>query len=448
MDTLADSIVVAPDDINNRDSGARKSDRPRKMTTKAMESFAGNAGPVVQAMIREIRDQFLKQTAKTHEDTVKEITKAHERTIETLWEAWRKEQQALKQMMANQEKAMEQLRRDIQGIRAQSAQERELMQQQINELKQMQQQTPHDEMKGIHDQLDAIALQLTTSPTQTKPDQSYADVARARLASQSSNTPRPSAMQTTPPAGVETLFCTIDISRVSEEDRSKAQIGRIRQAIEEEMRKKEDRQGWRCAAVLKDVRSVDRIKVICRDGEEMSLVKEAAEKTAVRGVRVLRDQLYPVKVDGANRTAVLDAEGNILPGAMEVLGEENNVTISKLHWLSDKGNGKMYGSMVVYITKANDARRLLEERYFHLAGESASTNAYERRQGPAQCYKCWHTGHKAFMCQKEQVCGRCAQRGHQHRECQVAEPSCTRCGGPHEAFSRNCRARTAQVDGQ
>jgi hypothetical protein len=33
----------------------------------------------------------------------------------------------------------------------------------------MQQQTPHDEMKGIHDQLDAIALQLTTSPTQTIP---------------------------------------------------------------------------------------------------------------------------------------------------------------------------------------------------------------------------------------------------------------------------------------
>jgi hypothetical protein len=444
MDKVADSIVVAPDDLNNHDSVTRKSDRPRKMTTKAMEYFAGNAGPVVQAMIREIRDQILKQTAKIHEDTVKEITKAHERTIETLWGAWREEQQALKQMVANQEKALEQLREDIQSIRAQSAQERELMQQQ---LKQMQEHTPHsaDELKGIHDRLDAIALQLTTSPTQTYATPSYADVALARLASPPSGTPRPSTMRT---AAAETLFCTIDTSRVSKEDKSKAQIGEIRQAIEEEVRKKEDRQGWRCTAVLKDTKSADRIKVICRDEKEMSLVKEAAEKTTVRGVRVLRDQLYPVKVDGANRTAVLDAEGNILPGAMEVLGEENNVTISKLHWLSDKANGKMYGSMVVYVTKANDARRLLEERYFHLAGESASTNVYERRQGPAQCYKCWHTGHKAFACQKEQVCGRCAQRGHQHRECQVAEPSCTRCGGPHEAFSRNCRARTAQVDGQ
>ncbi|CAI6094509.1 unnamed protein product, partial [Clonostachys chloroleuca] len=60
---VADSIIVAPDDLNNHDS--------------------------VAPIICEIRDQILKQTAKTHEDTVKEITKAHERTIETLWGAAR-----------------------------------------------------------------------------------------------------------------------------------------------------------------------------------------------------------------------------------------------------------------------------------------------------------------------------------------------------------------------
>jgi hypothetical protein len=164
----------------------------------------------------------------------------------------------------------------------------------------------------------------------------------------------------------ETLFCTIDISRVNEDDKERAQVGAIRRAVEDEMRKKEDRQGWESVAM---VRNADRVKVICRDEKEVSLVKEAAEKTAVRGARVLRDQLYPVKVDRANRTAVLDAEGSILPGAMEVLGEENEVTIAKMHWLSDKANGKMYGSMVIYVTKANDARRPLEERYFSMSGD-------------------------------------------------------------------------------
>ncbi|KAM5526660.1 zinc knuckle [Fusarium oxysporum f. sp. phaseoli] len=162
----------------------------------------------------------------------------------------------------------------------------------------------------------------------------------------------------------DTLFCTTDTSRVSEEDRDKAQVGEVRQAIEEK------------------------------------LAREAAERTVEKGARVLRDQPYPVKVDGANRTAVLDSSGNILPGAAEALGKENEATIAKMHWLSNKENGKMYGTMVIYVTKASDARRLLEERYFHLAGESASTNVFERRQGHAQCCNCQELGRKAYACSK------------------------------------------------
>jgi hypothetical protein len=110
-------------------------------------------------------------------------------------------------------------------------------------------------------------------------------------------------------------------------------------------------------------------------------VKEAAQKAAVVGVRVMRDQLYPVKVDNANRTAVLDAEGNVLPGAAEALGAENNVDIAKISWLSNKESGKAYGSMVVYVTKGNDAKRLVDGHYFDLAGESACTNVFESRKG-------------------------------------------------------------------
>ena len=41
------------------------------------------------------------------------------------------------------------------------------------------------------------------------------------------------------------------------------------------------------------------------------------------GAQILRDQLYPVKVDNVNRMAVLDHDGKVLLGAAEVLGEEN-----------------------------------------------------------------------------------------------------------------------------
>jgi hypothetical protein len=69
---------------------------------------------------------------------------------------------------------------------------------------------------------------------------------------------------------------------------------------------------------------------------------------------VLRDQLYPVKVDNANRTAVLD-QGEILPRAAEALGKENNAGRAKMAWLSNKDAAKAYASMVMLVTNDSDA---------------------------------------------------------------------------------------------
>jgi hypothetical protein len=198
--------------------------------------------------------------------------------------------------------------------------------------------------------------------------------------------------------------------------------------------------------VVKEARNPHRIKVVCRDENEVRIVKNAAEKIAVPGVRVLRDQLYPVRIDNANRTAVLDTEGNILPGAAEALGRENEVNIAKIAWLSRKDAGKAYGSMVIYVTKGSEARQLLEGQYFHLAGESAYTAVFAPREGPTQCFNCQEIGHKAFACKKPQTCGKCAEQGHHHKTCHSAVPKCVLCRGPHESFSMNCRVRRLHKD--
>ncbi|KAJ6436626.1 reverse transcriptase [Purpureocillium lavendulum] len=82
-----------------------------------------------------------------------------------------------------------------------------------------------------------------------------------------------------------------------------------------------------------------------------------------------------------------------------------------MSWLSNKQSGKAYGSMVIYVTKGSDARRLLDGHYFDLAGESAITNVFEPRKGPVRCYNCQNIGHKSFQCKYAQVCGRCAMPG-------------------------------------
>ena len=104
----------------------------------------------------------------------------------------------------------------------------------------------------------------------------------------------------------DTLYCTVDTSKVEEENKDKVQPGVIRQAIENGMRTTEGHESWRCAAVIKDPRNPARIRITCRNEAELQYVKETAQKTLVPSVRVLRDQLYPVKIDNANRTAVLD----------------------------------------------------------------------------------------------------------------------------------------------
>ncbi|EAQ85614.1 predicted protein [Chaetomium globosum CBS 148.51] len=177
---------------------------------------------------------------------------------------------------------------------------------------------------------------------------SYAEVARTPPSSQPSGVRTLSSRNTTPSSFTDTLFCTIDTSRVEEKEKGNVQVADIRKAIETEARAQESMKDWRCAAVVKEARNPDRVRVICRDEGEVQLVKEAAVKISVPGVRVLRDQLYPVRVDNANRTAVLDADGNILPGAAEALGTENDVNIAKIAWLSRKDTSKAYGSMVVY----------------------------------------------------------------------------------------------------
>ncbi|KJZ69825.1 hypothetical protein HIM_10778 [Hirsutella minnesotensis 3608] len=246
------------------------------------------------------------------------------------------------------------------------------------------------ELKRMSDKLEAI----TARPPVTPP-RSFAEVAGSQRSLQPA-TVAPSKTAAAALAG--SLYCTIDTSRVEEANRDHVQVGAVRQAIEGEMRAIDGQATWRCAAVVRDARVAERIKVICRDENELKAVKEAAQKTAIVGARVMRDQLYPVKVDNANRSMVLDAEGNILPGAADALGAENNVSIAKVSWLSNRQSGKAYGSMVVYVTKESDARRLLDGHYFDLAGESAITNVFERRVGPVQCYNCQAIGHKSFQC--------------------------------------------------
>ena len=229
------------------------------------------------------------------------------------------------------------------------------------------------------------------------------------------------------------------MTRVPEEYIGEAIPVALYKLIENEMRALGDYAKWRCIAVTRDRGNINRLRIIGRNEDKVKKIKGIIEAKKTLGARVLRDQLYLVKVDNVNRTAVIDHEGKILSGAAEALGQENDVQIAKLAWLSRRDTVKAYGSMVVYITKAGDARRLLNDSFFYTGGESGYTGIFERRMRPEQCYNCQKIGHKAFQYKNPQVYARYAKEGYYYGNCSAVVAKCVLCGGPHESFSRTCQ---------
>ena len=289
-----------------------------------------------------------------------------------------------------------------------------------------------EQVASISQELKELRAQIKAlTPPNTPPSPTYAEIARTPPVSQQitrSTLPTRNSGQ----EYHEVPYCTIDTSKVGDNEKNKVTPGAIRQAIEKEM------EGVH-RAVIKDPKNANRIRVYGQSEGELAGIREALQKgVSVPGARIMRDQLYPIKIDNANKSHVLDQEGNIKEGAIDALGKENGIQIAKIAWLSDKTNHKLYGSMVIYLTKAKDANFLLQKQFFELEGESAYTRMFEPKVGPIQCYNCQALGHKAFACKQAQKCANCTEEGHNHRECMVTVSKCTLCEGPHPSYSKNC----------
>jgi hypothetical protein len=133
-----------------------------------------------------------------------------------------------------------------------------------------------------------IQTQLSNAQIPTSAPPLYAAMAYT-IDKPTKHLPSLASTSRTPLNMTDTLYCTIDTSRGSEEDRNKTQPELIREAIEKEIRVGPERDNWRCTAVTRDPRNSTRIRVACKDETELQLVEEAAQKTAVPGLRVLRD---------------------------------------------------------------------------------------------------------------------------------------------------------------
>ncbi|PNH37118.1 hypothetical protein VD0004_g9657 [Verticillium dahliae] len=175
-----------------------------------------------------------------------------------------------------------------------------------------------EQAQSIRGSAEAIATMVTG---QQRSEPSYADIARMPPTSRLDNAgPGPTA----PPGPTDVVFCTIDTSRIEDEQDEQLTPGAVRTLTEGEVRVDQSQSDWRCLAVTKDPKK-PRIRIACRNEEEHTMVKRLVGAKLPRGARMLRDELYPVKVDYVSRTVVVDEANAIRSGAAEEIGKENDV---------------------------------------------------------------------------------------------------------------------------
>ncbi|KAM3449682.1 hypothetical protein NHJ6243_009943, partial [Beauveria neobassiana] len=235
---------------------------------------------------------------------------------------------------------------------------------------------------------------ITKSPFWSSPHPSYADIARTPPESHPSNVMTISTSRTASTSSGETIYCTIDIQDIEDSVNERVSAKTIRTILETEMRAKPHNGAWRCRAVTEDRSNPQRMRVVCRNESEQDMVKKTIEEK-LPAARILDDGYHRIRVDGVPRTVMLDEEGNDLPEVAAILSTANDTEVAKASWLSDR-QLKNYGSILVELKKASEARRFLDEGFFYVGDVSATTAAFKHRPRPKQCYNCQElTGHRA-----------------------------------------------------
>ncbi|KAK1451077.1 hypothetical protein CCUS01_11255 [Colletotrichum cuscutae] len=256
--------------------------------------------------------------------TGKQIKELHA-AIKIMFEAWKKSETWNKNVEAELRvvtSALQTVESELQSVKG--------------ELQAMRERVG-DESAKTNENLEAILL---VAATRNSPSVSYSDVARSGLGEQG----RDSQVAT---LGNATLPSRSDPLQRSAQRRSDPGYG-----------------SWRCRAITVNPRNTDRTRITCRDDAEHKLVKQMAEKSF--------DELYPMKVDNLKRTEVLDEKGNVGAEAAKARSLENETTVTKISWPSEKDMPKAYGSMTDLRRTGRLAQRITEGWYSEILGKGFS----------------------------------------------------------------------------
>jgi hypothetical protein len=149
----------------------------------------------------------------------------NDRTILTILQKQSNEQTSILKALRDLQTEIGQVREELRAVKEECQSVKEQL------------QSANDELQLAKQQLEGMAV-LTTGQNSVSP--SYVDVARTPPTSLLSNIRTLSSLNTTPSAFIDSIYCTIDNSRVEDETSSQISAGAIRKSVEEGIRAKGD----------------------------------------------------------------------------------------------------------------------------------------------------------------------------------------------------------------
>ncbi len=111
--------------------------------------------------------------------------------------------------------------------------------------------------------------------------------------------------------------------------------------------------------MTRDIKNHNYIQIIGRDVQKTKMIKEVIKKIIISDLKVLRDQLYFIKVNNIYRDDVLSIKKLLLLEIIESLKKKNEILVTKMIWINRKNNDKVYSFIIIYLHRGSDVNRLL-----------------------------------------------------------------------------------------
>ena len=180
------------------------------------------------------------------------------------------------------------------------------------------------------------------------------------------------------------------------------------------------------------------IKIQCHEEHEANVLQKI--KWGILKDATVIKTTYGVVINGVSKKEINPGEQS-QEEALAALEENHGIKAVRVALLMKRTRNPEapIHSIVVFMETPDEADRLINDGF-----RGPDRYYYPKRYMPQcqvrQCFNCQGYGHKADVCTRKPVCGKCAE-DHETRSCISEKVQCTHCEGAHAAWHHECPRR-------